>query len=119
MQRGLVDEGVRRLLTALSNIEEQASSLPASLLPNSFVSEEDPTDVFQPLWGNFKLDPGDFQFAFLSIDTEADIRTFQDQAGLDDDGKAGINTLSRLDRIVFFLEGQGPLKPFRPSGAGL
>jgi hypothetical protein len=82
-------------MTALFFIESFPFPLPARFLPR----REPNGNVFG--WGPFF---GGLRNEFGSIE-DSTVKKFQRQAGdLVEDGKAGIETLKRLDEIVLFLE---------------
>ena len=111
LKRGLRDEAVQRLLIALSNIEEQSGTLPPELSAVFVSAEDELTSIGN--WGPFNLDRTDFESATIGRATEEDIETFQLEArGLEADGKAGMNTIPQLDKIVAFLEARGSVRPF-------
>jgi hypothetical protein len=72
-------------------------------------------------WGRFFLDNTDenarfgFKVGTYDIPTELSVFKFQEQAGLEADGHAGMNTLLRLDKVLLAVEGlppSGPPSPF-------
>jgi len=116
LKRGVCDEAVRRLLLALSNLQEQSHDLPPDLSALYYSAESGETEISN--WGPFNLNGEDFNSATIGPHTAEDIETFQyETRALEPDGMAGMNTLPRIDKIVAYLESRGPLKPFRNGGA--
>lgn len=63
-------------------------------------------------WGPFNISQNELDNASFGSTTDLAVKLFQKQHGfLDVDGKAGINTLRELDRILASLEFPGP-SPF-------
>ena len=103
MQLGL-DTGrfaVTLVQTALKRIEFDSSKLPAQLRPR-LKFDDDTRPGLQ--WGPFFIADDERQGRVYGGDTHTAVVRFQRQAGLDLDGKAGINTLTRLDKILHFVE---------------
>lgn len=100
------DMAVQYLMMVLRDIERHSSALPNSLMPR-------PSGPFGPPgthWGTFRLEP-DIYSSNLTNSGEYSISLFQKQAGnLEVDGKAGMETIQRLDEIQFYLESNGLLK---------
>ena len=67
-----------------------------------------PVRVFSPFsandWGPFEFDGFERQQRQFDITTHLAVRKFQFQAGIDPDGKAGMQTLTKMDEILFFIE---------------
>jgi hypothetical protein len=96
LKQGNVGDGVHQLQLALFNIQEHSDSLPPELRPVKvgtyfvfFCGDEFSSQTFGP-------------------HTNFSIQAFQTQrGGITVDGKAGVDTIPRLDEIVFFLESIG------------
>jgi hypothetical protein len=66
-------------------------------------------------WGRFFLDNTDeFKVGTYDMPTELAVRRFQDEAGLEVDGLAGMNTLRRLDKILVAVEKLPKIGPPSP-----
>jgi hypothetical protein len=66
-------------------------------------------------WGRFFLDNTDeFKVGTYDTPTELAVRRFQDEAGLEVDGFAGMNTLQRLDRVLVAVEKLPKIGPPSP-----
>ncbi len=103
MQLGL-DTGrfaVTLVQTSLKRIELRSSILPAALRPG-VKFDNDTRPGLQ--WGPFFIAEDERQGRVYGGDTHTAVVRFQRQAGLVLDGKAGINTLTRLDQVLHFVE---------------
>jgi peptidoglycan hydrolase-like protein with peptidoglycan-binding domain len=108
--RNTDDAGAVSLLQfALIRIEAASPRLAPKDLPTNPPFKGGP-------WGRFFLDNTDeFAVGTYDIKTEDAVRRFQDEAGLEVDGLAGMNTLQRLDKVLLAIEklpNIGPPSPF-------
>jgi hypothetical protein len=103
MQLGL-DTGrfaVTLVQTSLKRIELDSPKLPAQLRPR-LKFDDDTRSGLQ--WGPFFIPDDERRGRIYGGDTHTAVVRFQRQAGLAIDGKAGINTLARLDEVLHFVE---------------
>jgi hypothetical protein len=88
---------VQKLQRALLFLEENSNRFPDRFLPHPF-GPDGPSGV---QWGPFDFD--DPRETFYGVRTGFSVIKFQKQAGLKPDGKAGMQTLPRIDEILVFL----------------
>ena len=55
-------------------------------------------------WGPFQFDGFERSQNQFGFTTHLAVRRFQSQAGIDPDGKAGMQTLARMDEILVFID---------------
>jgi hypothetical protein len=85
------------LIWALKKIAFGSHLLPERLLPKPFGPYGPPGAAWGPFYGGLRNEFGPIE--------DYAVRLFQSQSGnLEVDGKAGIETLHRLDEIVCYLE---------------
>jgi hypothetical protein len=63
-------------------------------------------------WGPFNIEDAELDQAAFGTSTDRAVQKFQEQADLDPDGKAGMNTLGKIDDMLAFLE--TPITPQDP-----
>ena len=93
------DLSVGNLEAGLRTLERNFGNLPAKHLPV-------PRSTNAPLrsWGPFEFTTNSRDDGNFNENTFFAVRRFQEQAELKVDGKAGVNTLHRLDEIIKFLD---------------
>jgi hypothetical protein len=100
------DEGTTAVLIvqlALRNIELNSWYLPPHLRPRGKWNGKRPK-----FWGPFLISKEEMEKRSYDRWTHNAVLVFQGQDGLKADGKAGIQTLTRLDEIVYWLENHAP-----------
>ena len=98
LKQGNVGDGVHQLQLALFNIQEHSDSLPPELRP----VRGDTGNYFVFFCGN------EFSSQVFGPSTKLSVQAFQTQrGGMTVDGKAGIDTIPRMDEIIFLLESLG------------
>ena len=105
------DTGAVSLLQfALIRIEKASPRLAPKDLPTGLGYKGGP-------WGRFFLDSTDendmdgFKVGTYDWPTEGAVTKFQREAGLEVDGRAGMNTLHRLDKVLLAVEKLSPIGP--------
>lgn len=103
---------IGKLQQALKIIERESDRFPDRLLPHAGGPSAPPGIK----WGPFDFffedgeDPGTVGPVFAG-NTDLSVRIFQKQANVESDGKAGMETLAKMDELLVFLGSRGELGP--------